>query len=92
MNTTTHRRRTIACAIAAAIISPAFAACGSEISPPAQDISRDEADRKDTTAPMPKRTTGNRIDFDDDYGKATISPRPNRDTWRGSGNRMDFGD
>lgn len=89
--TTTIRRRIAACTIAA-FAFPAFAACGSEISPPAQDISRDKIDQQERQAPMPKRTTGNRYSFDDEYGTAKIPERKAQPAGSGTRNRMDFRD
>jgi Cu/Ag efflux protein CusF len=48
MNTNTHSvRRRIAGGAVAALVLPAFAACGADIDPPAQNISRHKVD-KDT--------------------------------------------
>ena len=92
MNTnTTTTRRIAACAIAA-IVFPAFAACGTEVAPPAQDSSRTKVDEQDRRAPMPKRTTGNRFDFGDEYGQARAPKGSSEPAWRGSGNRVDFRD
>ena len=91
MNTNTHfvRRRVAACA-AAAIVLPGFAACGADIDPPAQDISREKVEKKDTV-PVPKHTSGNRLDFGDEYGKRSVKERK-ADPDPGGLNRMDFQD
>ena len=76
MNTNTHsvRRRIAACAVAAVVL-PAFAACGADLDPPAQNINRGTVD-KDTKAPVPDHASGNRKDFGDEYGKRARSPSP----------------
>jgi hypothetical protein len=91
MNITTTVRRRIAFCTIAAIAFPAFAACGTEIAPPAQDVGRSKVEKHDGPA-MPKRTTVNRYTFDDEYG--TAKPREHKTQPAGSGtrNRMDFGD
>jgi hypothetical protein len=91
MNINTHavRRRFAACA-AAAIVLPGLAACGGDLDPPAQNISRDQAEKKDTV-PGSEHTSGNRLDFGDEFGKRA-TPK------RGAGpddrnlNRKDFRD
>ncbi|HYH72686.1 MAG TPA: hypothetical protein VD764_05675 [Nocardioides sp.] len=88
--TTTIRRRIAFCTIAA-ITFPAFAACGAEIAPPAQDISRAKIDKQDQPT-MPKRTTGNRFEFGDEYGTAEAQQRKTRPAGSGTRNRMDFRD
>ena len=90
MNTTTIRRRIAAITIAA-IAFPAFAACGTEIAPPAQDINRTKVEKHDGPG-MPERTTGNRFQFDDEYGKAKIRERKTQPAGSGTRNRMDFRD
>lgn len=88
--TTTIRRRIAFCTIAA-FVAPAFAACGTEISPPAQDISRAKVEKKDAPA-TPPRTTGNRFRFDDEYGTAKVPAHEPRPAGSGTRNRMDFRD
>ena len=92
MNTNTQsvRRRIAACAVAA-IVLPAFAACGADIDPPAQNINRGKVD-KDTSAPVPKHTSGNRMDFGDEYGKREAKPDKTVPDEGRRLNRMNFGD
>lgn len=91
MSTNTHsvRRRIAGCAVAALLL-PAFAACGADVDPPAQNINRGKVD-KDTSAPVPEHTSGNRYEFGDEYGKRSakkhVTPPEER-----SLNRMDFRD
>jgi hypothetical protein len=92
MNTNTHsvRRRMAACAVAALVL-PAFAACGADVDPPAQNINRGTVD-KDTKAPVPDHTSGNRYSFGDEYGtRAPKKPKVEPDQER-SLNRKDFRD
>ena len=92
MNTNTHsvRRRMAACAVAALVL-PAFAACGADVDPPAQNINRGTVD-KDTKAPVPGYTSGNRYSFGDEYGtRAPKEPKTEPDQER-SLNRKDFRD
>lgn len=90
MNSTTIHRR-IAAGAVAAIACSAFAACGAEIAPPAQDITK-QVEKRDTTAPDARYKTGNRSDFGDEYGKAEIHERKASPAGSGTRNRMDFGD
>ncbi len=92
MNTTitTIRRRIAFCTIAAFVV-PAFAACGTEIAPPAQDIGRTKVEKQDKPA-TPPRTTGNRYRFGDEYGTAKVPERKIRRVGGGTRNRMDFRD
>ena len=92
MKTNSTVRRRIAAIGVAAIVLPTFAACSGEVSPPQQNIGQDRAEKKDRTAPVPERTSGNRFDFGDEYGKA--KPREKKVSPAGSGtrNRLDFGD
>jgi len=88
MSTNTHsvRRRVAACA-AAALVLPALAACGADLDPPAQNISRHKVDK---SATVPDHRSGNRKDFGDEYGKRAApksEPTPKRNL-----NRMDFQD
>ncbi|MGF9754395.1 hypothetical protein AAII07_04280 [Microvirga sp. 0TCS3.31] len=88
MNTTIHsvRRRIAGCAVAAVVL-PAFAACGADIDPPAQNINQQKDDKKST---VPDHSSGNRYKFDDEYGtRAKPKPAPNQER---SLNRMDFRD
>ena len=89
MNTTTTRRRIAFFTIAA--IAPAFAACGTEIAPPAQDIGGSKIEKQDGPG-MPERTTGNRYQFDDEYGTAKIREHKTQPAGSGTRNRMDFRD
>ena len=74
------------------LVLPAFAACGADLDPPAQNINRGTGD-KDTKAPAPEHTSGNRNDFGDEYGKrATTKPRRPVRTKERSLNRMNFRD
>lgn len=91
MDTTATIRRRIAAAGIAAIVFPAFAACGTEVSPPAQDIG-DKVEKQDRTPSAPQRTTVNRYDFDDEYGKAKARVRKPTPAGSGTTNRMDFGE
>jgi len=90
MNTNTHSvRQRIAAAAVAAIVLPLFAACGADIDPPTQTINRGSVEKKAT---VPDHSSGNRRDFDDEYGKReakknTGAPAPER-----SLNRLDFRD
>ena len=70
MNENSHaiRCRLAACAVAAVVL-PGLAACGADLDPPAQDISRDKVEKKTDKAPVPDHTSGNRYQFDDEYGK-----------------------
>lgn len=90
MDVTTIHRRIASCAIVAVAFS-GFAACGSEVSPPAQNIS-DQSEKQDSKAPSPRRTTGNRFDFGDEYGTAKVPARKARPAGSGTRNRMDFRD
>lgn len=92
MNTNIHsvRRRMAACAVAA-IVLPAFAACGADIDPPAQNINRGTVD-KDTKAPVPEHTSGNRYDFGDEYGKRAVKKHSTTPDQERSLNRMNFRD
>ena len=92
MNTTTTRGRIIVTGIITAIVFPAFTACGTEVAAPPQDISGATSEKQDRSAPVPERTTGNRVDFGDEYGKGGAPKRANERAWRGSGNRVDFRD
>jgi hypothetical protein len=89
MNTTIHsvRRRIAVCAVAAVVL-PAFAACGADIDPPAQNINQQKDGKKST---VPDHSSGNRKDFGDEYGKSKPKPTPSPDGGR-SLNRMDFRD
>lgn len=90
MNANTHavRRRVAACAVAAVFL-PAFAACGADLDPPAQNINQNKVEKK---APVPKHTSGNRYNFGDEYGnRAGKKSAPEPDEGR-SLNRMDFRD
>ncbi len=91
MNTTTTIRRQIAACAIAAIVVPGFAACGEDITPPAQDIGS-KIDKQDRQAPVPQRTTGNRFDFGDEYGTAKVPERKARPAGSGTRNRMEFRD
>lgn len=73
MSTNTHsvRRRLAACA-AAAVVLPALAACGADLDPPAQDISREKVEKKTDKSTVPGHTSGNRFEFDDEYGKRAV--------------------
>jgi len=53
--------------VAAAAAFIALTACGTEVAPPAQDVGRTV--EKDRTTPDTRNSTGNRMDFGDDYGK-----------------------
>ena len=88
MSTNTHsvRRRVAACA-AAALVLPALAACGADLDPPAQNISRHKVDK---SAPVPDHASGNRNKFGDEYGERATpkaKPTPERNL-----NRLDFRD
>ena len=90
MNTTTIHRR-IASGIVTAIAFSAFAACGTEVEPPAQDIG-DKVQKQDRTAPAPDHKSGNRYDFGDEYGTPKIREHKARPAGSGTRNRMDFRD
>ena len=91
MNTTTIRRR-IATAIVTAFAFSAFAACGTEVEPPSQNIGRDQVEKKDRPVPVPKRTTGNRFNFGDEFGTPKIRERKASPAGSGTRNRMNFRD
>ena len=91
MNTTTTIRRRIAAITIAAIAFPAFAACGTEIAPPAQDIGGSKVEKQDGPG-MPERTTGNRFQFDDEYGTAKRREHKTQPAGSGTRNRLDFRD
>ena len=92
MNTNASIRRRVAAAAVAAIVVPTFAACGDEVSPPAQDIGGASTEKKESAPRAPKRTTGNRYDFGDEYGKARPRTEAHEPAGSGTRNRMDFGD
>ncbi|MEP6855931.1 MAG: hypothetical protein ABJA33_10715 [Pedococcus sp.] len=91
MNTTTIRRCIVA-GVVVGISIPGFAACGAEIAPPAQDISRVTPDKQHHSVPMPTRTTGNRSTFGDEYGTAKVKARKAQPLGGGTRNRMNFRD
>jgi hypothetical protein len=90
MSTNTHsvRRRIAACAVAALVL-PVFAACGADLDPPAQNINRQNVEKK---APVPDHTSGNRNDFGDEYGKREAKPDKAVPDEGRSLNRMNFRD
>ena len=90
MSTNTHSvRRRIAAGAVAALVLPAFAACGADVDPPAQNISRHKTDK---TTTVPDHASGNRKDFGDEYGtKPAPTSTPSPDGGR-SLNRMNFRD
>ena len=92
MNTNIHsvRRRIAVCAVAAVVL-PGFAACGADIDPPAQNINRGSVD-KDTKAPVPEHTSGNRYDFGDEYGQRAPKKQKADPDQERSLNRKDFRD
>lgn len=92
MNTNAHSvRRRVAAGAVVAIVLPAFAACGADIDPPAQNINRGGGHTA-TKAPVPEHTSGNRYDFGDEYGtRAKPKPTPTPKQER-SLNRMNFRD
>lgn len=92
MNTNITIRRRIATFAVAAIVIPAFGACGTEISAPAQDIAGSKVQKQDRTVPMPTRTTHNRYSFKDEYGTAKVQERKAQPAGSGTRNRMDFRD
>lgn len=90
MNTTTTIRRGFASAVAATTFL-ALAACGTEVSPPSQDIGKNVS--KEQKAPVqPSRTGGPRLDFGDDLGTADPRARKNAPAGSGTRNRLDFRD
>jgi hypothetical protein len=93
MNENPHaiRRRLAACA-AAAVVLPALAACGADLDPPAQDISRDKVEKKTDTPSGPGYTSGNRYQFDDEYGKRATKKHKADPPDERSLNRLDFRD
>ncbi|MDT0184199.1 hypothetical protein Q9S36_28800 [Microbacterium sp. ARD31] len=77
MNTTIQtgdvvRRGSIAVAAAAACF--AFAACGTEVAPPTQDIGGTQQETTDAPA-QPTRTSPTRGEFGDEYGTARPGQR-----------------
>lgn len=93
MNENPHaiRRRLAACA-AAVVVLPALAACGADLDPPAQDISREKVEKKTDTATGPKHDSGNRLDFGDEYGKRPAEDRTTDPPEGRNLNRLDFRD
>ena len=93
MNENSHaiRRRLAACA-AAAVVLPGLAACGADLDPPAQDISREKVEKKTDTATEPKHDSGNRLDFGDEYGKRPAEDRKTDQPEERNLNRLDFRD
>ncbi|WP_299925400.1 hypothetical protein [uncultured Nocardioides sp.] len=92
MNENSHAvRRRLAAWAAVAVVLPALAACGADIDPPAQDISRNKAEKTDTVT-VPDHTTGNRLDFGDEYGKAPAKDRRTDPPDERNLNRLDFRD
>lgn len=93
MKTDTHsvRRRVAACGLAVLVL-PVISACGTDIDPPAQDISREKVQKTDDAVPVPARTSGNRLDFRDEYGTREVTPRRTRPADDRSLNRLDFRD
>lgn len=93
MSTNTHsvRRRIAACAVAAVVL-PGFAACGADLDPPAQDISRDKVEKKTDKATVPGHTSGNRYEFDDEYGKRAVKKDKAEPPEERSLARLDFRD
>lgn len=85
-------RRRIAAIGVAAIVFPTFAACSAEVSPPQQNIGQDRAEKKDRSVPVPQRTSTNRFDFRDEYGKAVPREKKAGPAGGGTRNRLDFGD
>jgi hypothetical protein len=92
MNENSHavRRRLAACVVAAVVL-PALAACGADLDPPAQDLSRTKVEKTDT-AVVPKHDSGNRLDFDDEYGKRPAQDRKADAPEEANLNRLDFRD
>ena len=91
MNTTTTIRRRIAFCTIAAFAFPAFAACGTEIAPPAQDIGGSQ--QKHGKAPaQPARTSIPRGGFGDEYGQAKARKQQSTPAGSGTRNRIDFRD
>lgn len=92
MSTNTHsvRRRIAACAVAAVVL-PGFAACGADLDPPAQDISG-KVDKKTDKATVPDHTSGNRYQFDDEYGQRAVKKHKAEPPEERSLNRLDFRD
>jgi hypothetical protein len=93
MNENSHavRRRLAACAVAAVVL-PGLAACGADLDPPAQDISRDKVEKKTDKATVPDHTSGNRYQFDDEYGKRAVKKHQAEPPEERSLNRLDFRD
>ena len=87
MNTTTFRKG-IASAFAVAAVF-AVTACGNEVAPPAQDIGGTQADKP---APTQRNTSGSRMDFGDENGKAAQQSGDSEPAGSGTRNRMDFRD
>ena len=69
MNTNAHTIRQGFAAFTAATAFFAFAACGTEISPPAQDIGGTQQ-KQEPNAPQDPRTSIPRSDFGDENGNA----------------------
>ena len=95
MNTslsTTTVRRCVAAIGVSAIVLTTFAACGSEISPPRQDIGQPRVEKPDGPGRIPERTSPNRLDFGDENGKAMLREGKALPAGSGTRNRMDFGE
>ena len=93
MNTslsTTTVRRCVAAIGVSAILLTTFAACGSEISPPRQDIGQQRVEKP--SGRIPERTSPNRLDFGDENGKVTLREGKALPAGSGTRNRMDFGE
>ena len=90
MNTNTHsvRRRIAACAVAAVVL-PAFAACGADIDPPAQNINRQQGRQEVPPSPTTPRATARTSVTS--TARRKPKPTPSPDGGR-SLNRMDFRD
>ncbi len=91
MNTTATIHRRIASGVVVAFAFSAFAACGTEIAPPAQNIG-EQVEKKDSTHRRRSARPGNRFDFGDEYGTAKVRERKARPAGSGTRNRMDFRD
>ena len=89
-NRSTPRR--IAAAAAVVIVVPAFASCSADVAPPAQNIGGNKVQKSERPVPQPRRTTGNRLSFGDEFGTGHVKPRKPLPAGSGTRNRMQFPD
>jgi hypothetical protein len=86
MNTTIFR--SIAAAATSAVVF-SVAACGDEVAPPANDVSRGKV-VQERSVPAPQRPSVNRMDFRDENGSAKPRGRKHEPAGSRTRDRMDF--